>query len=55
MKQTVNFNLPILEEGDMYLIDTQNNAFIKIDLELKGIIDKMLDLENRVRRIEGDM
>ena len=46
MKQTSNYNLPILEAGDKYLKDYQNDAFSVIDTELKAMNDKINTLDN---------
>ena len=46
MKQTSNYNLPILEAGDKYLKDYQNDAFSVIDTELKTMNDKINTLDN---------
>ena len=46
MKQTENMLLPILESGDKYTKDIQNDAFITIDRELKGLNDKVNTLDN---------
>ena len=37
MKQTENLQLPILQSGDKYTKETQNEAFKKIDLHLGGL------------------
>ena len=46
MKQTSNYNLPILEAGDKYLKDYQNDAFSVIDTELKTMNEKINTLDN---------
>ena len=46
MKQTSNYNLPILEAGDKYLKDYHNDAFSAIDTELKAMNDKINTLDN---------
>ena len=51
MKQTSNYNLPILEAGDKYLKDYQNDAFSVIDTELKAMNDKINTLDN----VEGSI
>ena len=51
MKQTPNYNLPILEAGDKYLKDYQNDAFSVIDTELKAMNDKINTLDN----VEGSI
>ena len=51
MKQTPNYNLPILEAGDKYLKDYQNDAFSVIDTELKAMNNKINTLDN----VEGSI
>lgn len=51
MKQTPNYNLPILEAGDKYLKDYQNDAFSFIDTEIKAMNDKINTLDN----VEGSI
>ena len=51
MKQTPNYNLPILEAGDKYLKDYQNDAFGVIDTELKAMNNKINTLDN----VEGSI
>ena len=51
MKQTPNYNLTILEAGDKYLKDYQNDAFSVIDTELKAMNDKINTLDN----VEGSI
>lgn len=46
MKQTPNINLPILEQGDKYLKETQNEAFRVIDSEIAGLNRKIEKLDN---------
>ena len=46
MKQTPNYNFPILEAGDKYLKDYHNDAFSAIDTELKAMNDKINTLDN---------
>ena len=46
MKQTPNINLPILEQGDKYLKETQNEAFSVIDREIAGLNRKIETLDN---------
>lgn len=51
MKQTPNINLPILEQGDKYLKETQNEAFSVIDREIAGINSAISVLDN----VEGSI
>ena len=51
MKQTPNINLPILEQGDKYLKETQNEAFNIIDSEIAGLNRKIEKLDN----VEGSI
>lgn len=51
MKQTPNINLPILEQGDRYLKETQNEAFSVIDREIAGINSAISVLDN----VEGSI
>lgn len=46
MKQTPNINLPILEQGDKYLKETQNEAFSVIDREIAGLNSAISSLDN---------
>lgn len=46
MKQTPNINLPILEQGDKYLKETQNEAFSVIDREIAGLNMAISVLDN---------
>ena len=46
MKQTPNINLPILEQGDKYLKETQNEAFSVIDREIAGLNSAISALDN---------
>ena len=41
MKQTENLQLPILQSGDKYTKETQNEAFKKIDLHLGGLAKRV--------------
>lgn len=51
MKQTPNINLPILEQGDKYLKETQNEAFSVIDREIAGLNSAISVLDN----VEGSI
>ena len=51
MIQTENINLPILQEGDKYSKDIQNQAFRDIDREIKGLNDRVKILDN----VEGSI
>ena len=51
MKQTPNYNFPILEAGDKYIKDYHNDAFNVIDTELKAINDKINTLDNIEKEI----
>lgn len=51
MKQTPNYNFPILEAGDKYIKDYHNDAFNVIDTELKATNDKINTLDN----VEGSI
>lgn len=44
MKQTENLQLPILQSGDKYTKETQNEAFKKIDLHLGGLAKRVNDI-----------
>lgn len=44
MKQTENLQLPILQNGDKYTKETQNEAFKKIDLHLGGLAKRVNDI-----------
>ena len=41
MKQTENLQLPILQSGDKYTKETQNEAFEKVDLHLGGLAKRV--------------
>ena len=41
MKQTENLQLPILQSGDKYTKETQNEAFEKVDLHLSGLAKRV--------------
>ena len=41
MKQTENLQLPILQSGDKYTKETQNEAFKKVDLHLGGLAKRV--------------
>ena len=41
MKQTENLQLPILQSGDKYTMETQNEAFKKVDLHLGGLAKRV--------------
>lgn len=41
MKQTENLQLPILQNGDKYTKETQNEAFKKVDLHLGGLAKRV--------------
>ena len=41
MKQTENLQLPVLQSGDKYTKETQNEAFKKIDLHLGGLAKRV--------------
>ena len=41
MKQTENLQLPMLQSGDKYTKETQNEAFKKIDLHLGGLAKRV--------------
>ena len=41
MKQTENLQLPILQNGDKYTKETQNEAFKKLDLHLSGLAKRV--------------
>lgn len=51
MKQTPNINLPILEQSDKYLKETQNEAFSVIDREIAGLNSAISVLDN----VEGSI
>ena len=51
MKQTPNINLPILEQGDKYLKETQNEAFSVIDREIAGLNSAISVFDN----VEGSI
>ena len=44
MKQTENLQLPILQSGDKYTKETQNEAFKKVDLHLGGLAKRVNDI-----------
>ena len=44
MKQTENLQLPVLQSGDKYTKETQNEAFKKIDLHLGGLAKRVNDI-----------
>lgn len=46
MQQTPNYNFPILEAGDKYSKEYQNDAFRVIDTELKTVVNKVSRLDN---------
>lgn len=46
MLQTPNINLPILQSGDKYLKETQNEAFRTIDTEIRGLSEAVRSLDN---------
>lgn len=51
MIQTENIKLPILQQGDKYSKEIQNQAFIDIDREIKGLSDRIELLDN----VEGSI
>lgn len=58
MKQTENLQLPILQNGDKYTKETQNEAFKKIDLHLGGLAKRVNDineLSNRINSISANV
>lgn len=58
MKQTENLQLPILQSGDKYTKETQNEAFKKIDLHLGGLAKRVNDIvasggENNIEIVDA--
>lgn len=56
MKQTPNYNFPILEAGDKYSKEYQNDAFRILDTELKSVATKVYlldDIGNAVNEINN--